>query len=635
MTLVNQYLTLNVPLQNGHGTSLDVSTMKADKNIILVGEHSSVVSLEGSNDGSNFVPFLNFDGETSDDRNVSFIFKWIRVAVTQWVSGQPSITIGAEDTDINEFNVLNIPVSDGPGTATDLGSVASPKTFIFSGTYLRGEQCFLETSQNNTDWQSVVGITYPQVVVVSGIIHYFRVNRRFSNGGTPIVQYGVTQLLVPVITSTSVETIYVRSTGSDTTGDGSLANPFLTTPYVLNNIVPLSIPHNKVYKIEHTDYFEDMPDGWIMPSFVSPDAFSFNFVPDFLPFVFQAPIVFESVPTTIATLTIANITGPDTVDADTGLHTLNTNLNLTLDQYRGMILVSTGTLFNQAQIASNTAGPNSTIQLVAITALTLPYAVVQPSGGFNNASAVSTNTTFNLGEQNASVAFNGIAFTHANPSNLVFALDLAGAKNVELVLCEIEGFVTNGVQNAQLQYSRLKPAKPIRISSSPIAFIGVFIDIPSSFINSQSGGKGGLQSWNTVIAFTSWDVGCTGAATTLSVINWNNVLVSGGGGIIVRGGAGTHVLEKVQVNAASHRGVWVDRKTQVSLIRVTGTLNIGGGVYCSEGGYALADTLTTISGDVPGVNEVVVDGTDATWAAVRGMASGILSGLALSIVKSP
>jgi hypothetical protein len=60
---LNQFLTANVPISNGDGTNLDVSSLVAKKTIFLSGTFEGEYVILGTHDDANFVPIASFNGQ--------------------------------------------------------------------------------------------------------------------------------------------------------------------------------------------------------------------------------------------------------------------------------------------------------------------------------------------------------------------------------------------------------------------------------------------------------------------------------------------------------------------------------------------------------------------------------------------
>jgi hypothetical protein len=60
---LNQFLTANVPISNGEGADLDVSTLVGKKTIFLSGAFDGEYVVLGSHDDANFVPIASFSGQ--------------------------------------------------------------------------------------------------------------------------------------------------------------------------------------------------------------------------------------------------------------------------------------------------------------------------------------------------------------------------------------------------------------------------------------------------------------------------------------------------------------------------------------------------------------------------------------------
>jgi hypothetical protein len=95
----NFFGTLPVPASNGDGPIVDLSALARARTFLVDGSYSGRYTIMGSQDGTNFVPILNFAaGAGSQRRQVSRAnVRFVRVR--RVASGDPAvITFGAQFT---------------------------------------------------------------------------------------------------------------------------------------------------------------------------------------------------------------------------------------------------------------------------------------------------------------------------------------------------------------------------------------------------------------------------------------------------------------------------------------------------------------------------------------------------------
>src|SRR3972149_5702989 len=123
----------------------------------------------------------------------------------------------------------------------------------------------------------------------------------------------------PVQQSPAVQyRIYVRTTGSDTTGTGSALLPYRTPLRALQD-VPRLIAHDVRYIIDCTGLGTyELPDGYTLPDFVTEHLIVYDPVPLYSLFSARGAVTFEADSTVLEVIPpgeIVSVTG----DPTTGL----------------------------------------------------------------------------------------------------------------------------------------------------------------------------------------------------------------------------------------------------------------------------------------------------------------------------
>jgi len=227
---------------------------------------------------------------------------------------------------------------------------------------------------------------------------------------------GSAEVPTPAFSTTTVKVIYARTTGNDTTGNGTLATPYATFARAIRD-VPLVLPPLVRYFVDITGLDETLPVDFALPAIKGSDYYGIG--SDHYgsrQFVCGLNIMsqlkeFSAITSAEAHIAASEITA-NVADAVTGLRLITTTKNYAAGVLRGAIFKCAGG--RSAIVWDNTVGPNS-----AITLLTF-----------------STNAVFNgpviLSEPGASLradsfgdqSFSGVSFRHID-SFAVSGINLA------------------------------------------------------------------------------------------------------------------------------------------------------------------------------------------------------------------
>ena len=132
--MANVFLPIPAPIGDGIGTNVDVSAFGVLKTVTVNGIFSSIITIEVSGDGVNFAPLARFDrpGNQVTDRVVA---QFIRVKVSNFISGLPIVNIGGDAVTGIIFTPLPSPAGTGVGAAVDVSKLGLVKTFFIGGTF--------------------------------------------------------------------------------------------------------------------------------------------------------------------------------------------------------------------------------------------------------------------------------------------------------------------------------------------------------------------------------------------------------------------------------------------------------------------------------------------------------------------
>ena len=352
--MANVFLPIVVPATTGSGAALNVSSLGYNKLFSLVGSFGSVLSLgatiniEASNDGVAWVPVATLTA--ANDVRRSFAAVFVRATVIGDATGA-TLSVGSDDPG-TDMIAIPTPVANGTGAPVNISTFGMEKTFIYNGAM---EACItVEISQD--------GVTYTEAISFVGKMkaHYnltasiefvrVRVSGYDGSGGTPTVSVCAVKALTSASASLSPGTatrfkLYVRPTGNNTTGDGTLASPYLTIPRALED-VPNIIRGGDRYVVEVSDYgVYDLSAGVLVipEENYSLDPYVSIAGVDYTPFVTEAPITIQAVPTVVQVILASDVTSVTSLD---GLATkrMVTTLALAPGALAGTFLVTGGAI---------------------------------------------------------------------------------------------------------------------------------------------------------------------------------------------------------------------------------------------------------------------------------------------------
>ncbi len=367
----NESITLPVVLGTGVGASVNASQLGANKTIILGGLTSGAVTVEISQDDSEFAPLATFTADGKQFRLGNALFMRVRSSV---VGGTPSVDVGAETGAVEGIS-LPVPAGDGVAASVDVTQFGSTLTFIIGGDLDGPATLIIEGSEDDSDYAPLVvssdggAKTLENVAVrflrvrASGVTSTFPFAPVVGVVGVPSGGGGgiASNVLVEEGDETTT-TIVVRPGGDDTTGNGTIGAPYETLRRAVLD-VPAFIPRTDRYVIDITGIDEDMGPlgdtfgfigGLMLPTWHSAGELKFDLSPPVDPsFFFSTPVSIRAALTDVLTgLVIDSVT----TDPDTGLLTYNfLGAPFVPGAHVGQFLRSDATGFMNGVIASNTA----------------------------------------------------------------------------------------------------------------------------------------------------------------------------------------------------------------------------------------------------------------------------------------
>jgi hypothetical protein len=485
--------------------------------------------------------------------------------------------------------------------------------------------------------------------------HWHTVERAFGVAGTGdntalspqpfVVEQGGSGSFATISPGTGVrQVIYVRPTGNDATGDGSLLLPYLTPERGLRD-VPNIIQAPDRYVIEMTGYgtYSALADIIIPPIYNTQTLLPFTIppypftAPDFAAFPGELPLTFQAVPTTTP-IAPADIVSQTSIGG--GAVRMVTNLALVPGALIGQFLITdtgfgvqvVGTIYDNDATDIFYAGSTAPVPTDFVS---LPTATIQTSGliiagvrcpiQFNG---IGLDAPLNIRSSIAPrFAFLNMAASQnaIGGNDDILAMSPAYLDNSSMLFTERNHFIFGGVANSGQFQNQIG-------SEGVIAISGVCLD--------------------TAILTTADDTGFTPAASSfacfvLNFLAWRaNGFISG----FVSRGEGIHQLLNLYMTGGAAGDAAVRAfGGRIFMRNVKGT---GSAFGTWTGGFGVLvptdgqDAQITVDGttDIPGSVSDLKIGSLAgrTWAAFRGIAPinqqadvGAAAGQTQSVVRQP
>lgn len=238
--------------------------------------------------------------------------------------------------------------------------------------------------------------------------------------------------------------IYARTSGSDTAGNGTLANPYRTFQRAIRD-VPTVIPPGTIYRVDITDLgLETLPSGYRFPAFVAPEGIGdFDFSHPY--FHYYGAVNVQATPklaTGVAGITTIPSAGAvvSTPRASTGLVAIQSpDAGWTPGQLKGKFAVGAGLGNNHGVIWDNTS---DTIYVTRTAAPTLPIRIMECSAHLQGPRDADNLHTAALNITNSPVSLLGIKVSSdgSDPGQFgMWGLQTAGPQTVSLQLCDLPG----------------------------------------------------------------------------------------------------------------------------------------------------------------------------------------------------
>lgn len=443
-------------------------------------------------------------------------------------------------------------------------------------------------------------------------------------------------------------TIFARTTGSDTTGNGTLAKPYATFQRAICDI-PLNIPGGTRYIVDITGITETLPPDFTLPAWGGGLLFDavFGAIPVVGPFLSKCSVQVLAQPKPAVGFALAStlISAADilsiTFDVDTDLADVKLTPAAAAAKawvpgsFVGKLFINDDDNSMQSAIYDNSA---DTLRLTLSSGAVFTGATLAPPTGANLFRIVDPGATLNgsvstgnfLGKINipatCPVAFQGIDIPHAGSAALGDVSFTYGASNLILELCYVGGLAVLDASHAIFAVGSVCSDKQ------------GFIRGPSTHLIAQMFFKNTFWLLDTThfLRFKSCvHDACTAlgesfgtqlpSSLMLSLTEGliKNSIVDGiftgsdGSGISIPGGRLR--LRNIRIDGAAANGVRVGEGGFATLEHVTGLGNAGIGVVANDGANVRVKDDGTL---VTGVGGDIKVGTLAvrTWVDFRAVA---------------
>lgn len=390
----------------------------------------------------------------------------------------------------------------------------------------------------------------------------------------------------------TVNTIYARPTGSDSTGNGTLGNPYATFVRALQD-VPLHIFSDERYVVDITGITEEL-DGFNFPPITAQtDLPEFDVVQPLWDGLYAA-LHIKAEPTATHTIAGGEISSQD-ADSNTGMMTVVTTNSYTPDELKGKLIIGSGVM-EWGMISGNTA---TDIEHTSDEAFTAPITLYDPGATIKNANPLSYNAPIRLVHMGIAVSFAGISLEHDSGSLYRDSLSIFNEGEVLVVGCKCEG-IGNAMAYLQGWWCHFRNKAigagwsswgynvydSVRTfgssgSSNPVGEIEFF---KSRFLG--CGPAGGVGTG--LLATSRYGVGTHIEILYCEIRNALN------DGIVKK--SGTLTVGDTNIKDSAGHAIRTLGTAIVQLTSVKGTGNAGG-LFIGEGGQITKDADTDIHGD--------------------------------------
>lgn len=401
------------------------------------------------------------------------------------------------------------------------------------------------------------------------------------------------------------QVIYARSSGDDSTGDGSSGSPYATIARALQDVP--AVYYGTEYVIDCTGVTESISEQLVLPPIVAPGRSALDVGLAGQYNEWKAPFVMRADPTVIE----AAFT-PDAVTADsvTGLKSIQKiGAGWTVDEHVGRLVWGDG-FFEFGVVASNTA---DTLEVASRSVFGGTVELVEPSATIELTDSGSTKAAVYI-QAMTDLVFSGIAFRHANTTDFAASVWCAGAGQAVFNLCTFEGLYAETTVLADGCYFGPRSGNTKELYNSGGELRGrycLFLD--QEFRQYGSAGTGNSGHFGSIIDdCTSVGHGGNNEPEQQFEINYCEIRNGKGAGVVYHGGGRSSVRD-CRISDCVTTGVSCAAPGLLQLQNVRGSGNGTYGCGISTGGHVEATGTTDVTGASGDVN---LGGAGATaWGA--------------------
>jgi len=428
--------------------------------------------------------------------------------------------------------------------------------------------------------------------------------------------------------------IYASAGGSDTTGDGTVGNPYATISRAYAD-VPIFIS-NAFYVIRCTGVTESRTTPIVLRPHIGTGGSKFTISPtDPLTFT-RRNVTFEAVSTIVDTISGGELTG-QVAAPTTGLRTLQTTKNYTLDEHKGRFLITDNASGSPyGAIVGNSAGPNSEIYVARNSAFTAPLNIVEPGAEIINAlggAGFTDTAAIDISQGFFSFGATGIRFTSTSTSSFACAVVMRGMQQSPgFVACQIDGIqMEDSTAAGNLSACSVGRRFQTVGGSLGCTYSLLWRDPASAsvtmFLQARMTGmqRDAPQIFSTVMDTPSSTFGATGSEqyNRYSMLMQNSLIRSAAANGVKVSVGGLLRMVSCEISSSGSDAVLVDGGF-AELSGVIGSGNTGVGVLVQNNGRVRRISSTLVTGS--GGDYQVGGNTVGTWGTFSGNENDLASG---------
>lgn len=194
--MANQFVNLPVPVGNGVGAAVDVSSFGASKSVVVGGNAQAQITVEINNDAAQLGSWSALKTvQNTGEFVVDVACRWMRVRVAgynSYAGGAPNVDVGGDDAGTS-FAALAATPGNGVGAAVDVSALGIFKTVQVGGDY-RG-MVIVEVSEDGNDYGQPFAFQsqspgFKSMAITAEFMRVRRVGVPKVDPGLPIVNVG-------------------------------------------------------------------------------------------------------------------------------------------------------------------------------------------------------------------------------------------------------------------------------------------------------------------------------------------------------------------------------------------------------------------------------------------------------------